>query len=169
MNLHPHGALSLDAVHNNPYWGGGLLCLSWLPESVLRVEESPVDVNAMNKWENLIADTPTFGGWCRDLFQVELDHHVLRDLPAFGSTILQALEPVLHFGDAALEPSCQGFVGQFRTDDSGDDLVEIRKALHRIGEGLIINLRFFRLEPVTDCAISDGRKLKIYGKLLYLK
>jgi hypothetical protein len=25
MQLHPYGLLSLDAVHNNPYWGGGLL------------------------------------------------------------------------------------------------------------------------------------------------
>jgi hypothetical protein len=56
MNLYTHGALSLDAIHNNPYWGGGLLCLSWLPESILRVEDTQVDVNAMNKWENVIAD-----------------------------------------------------------------------------------------------------------------
>jgi len=49
-----------------------------------------------------------------DLFQIEFDHHILGDLPAFGGTILQPLEPILHLGDAALEPRRQGFVGQCR-------------------------------------------------------
>ena len=38
-------------------------------------------------------------------------------LPALGGTILQARKPVLHLGDAALEPCCQGFVGQCRSDE----------------------------------------------------
>ena len=42
MNLHPHGWLSLDAIHNNPYWGGGLLCLSWLPK--IRFASMPFQV-----------------------------------------------------------------------------------------------------------------------------
>ena len=41
---------------------------------------------------------------CGDLLDIELDHHVFGDLPAFGGTILQAIETVLHLGNAALEP-----------------------------------------------------------------
>ena len=81
---------------------------------------------------------------CRDLFQIELDHHVLGDLPAFGGTILQALEPVLHLGDAALEPGCQSFVGQCRADDGRDDLVQVRQALNGVQEGLLIDAGVFR-------------------------
>ena len=86
----------------------------------------------------------------RDLFQIELDHHVLGDLPAFGGTILQALKPVLHLGDAALEPGCQGFVGQCRADDGRDDLVQIGQALDRVGEGLLVDLGVFGTDPVAD-------------------
>jgi hypothetical protein len=78
-------------LHNNPYWGGGLLCLSWLPESVLRVEDSPVDVNAMNKWENLIADTPTFGCWCSDgdkLVFAQFLPNIVKGLPTFTDLII---------------------------------------------------------------------------------
>ena len=64
--IFPHGTLSLDAVHNNPYWGGGLLCLSRIPEEILAGEGGRVDVNALNSWENLVGDAPSFGGWCRD-------------------------------------------------------------------------------------------------------
>jgi hypothetical protein len=91
MNLLPHGAISLDAVHNNPYWGGGLLCLSWIPESVLRVGDSPVDVTAMNKWENLIADVPTFGGWCSDEDKIVFAQFLpnfLKGLPNFTDLLI---------------------------------------------------------------------------------
>ncbi|MGA7024267.1 MAG: hypothetical protein WA796_23650 [Pseudolabrys sp.] len=75
-----------------------------------------------------------------DLFQIEFDHHILGDLPAFGGTILQPLEPILHLGDAALEPRRQGFVGQCRADDNGDDLMQVGEALNCVGEGLLIDL-----------------------------
>jgi hypothetical protein len=91
MNLHPHGSLSLDAIHNNPCWGGGLLCLSWLSESVVGVEDSPVEVNAMNKWENLIADTPTFGGWCSDgdkLVFAQFLPNLMKGLPNFTDLLI---------------------------------------------------------------------------------
>ena len=60
-----------------------------------------------------------------DLLDVEFDHHVFGDLPAFGGTILQAIETVLHLGDAAFEPCGQGFIGKRRADDGGDDLVQV--------------------------------------------
>ena len=91
MNLHPHGAVSLDAVHNNPYWGGGLLCLSWLPEKLLRADDSPVDVNAMNICENLIAESPTFGGWCRDednIVFAQFLPNITKGLPAVTDLVI---------------------------------------------------------------------------------
>ena len=87
----------------------------------------------------------------------------------FGSTVLQALEPVLHLGDAALEPCCQGLVGEGRADDRRDDLVQIGQALDRVGERLLVDLRIFGLNSVADCPIMIAAKLKIHGKLRYLK
>jgi hypothetical protein len=89
--------VSVDTPHplagvGHPYWGGGLLCpLSWLPESVVRVEDSPVEVNAMNKWENLIADTPTFGGWCSDgdkLVFAQFLPNLMKGLPNFTDLLI---------------------------------------------------------------------------------
>jgi hypothetical protein len=68
-----------------------------------------------------------------DLFQIELDHHVLGDLPALGRSIVQAFKTVLHFGNSAFEPCCQGFIDQRRPNDSGDDLVQVGQSLNRIG------------------------------------
>ena len=92
----------------------------------------------------------------RDLFQIKLDHHVLGDLPTFGGNILQALEPVLHLGDAALEPGCQGFIGQRRADNGRDDLVQIGEALDRIGEGLIVYMGVLGANAVTYRLIGNG-------------
>ena len=100
-----------------------------------------------------------------DLFQIEFDHHILGDLPAFGGTILQALEPVLHLGDAALEPCCQGFVGQSRADDGGDDLVQISQALDGVGKRLLVDLGVFRPEAVADRAVVDGGKCELINQL----
>ena len=97
-----------------------------------------------------------------DLFQIELDHHVLGDLPAFGGTILQALKPILHLGDAALEPCCQGFVGQCRADDGGDDLVQIGQALNGVGEGLLIYMGVLGANAVTDRLVGDGGKFQVH-------
>src|SRR6478672_5985294 len=87
----PARLASLDAIHNNPYWGGGLLCLSWPPESVLRVEDSPVEVSAMNTWENLIADTPAFGGWYSDgdkLVFTQFFPNNMKGLPNFTDLLI---------------------------------------------------------------------------------
>ena len=35
----------------------------------------------------------------------------------------------------------------------------VRRA-HRVGEGLFIDLRFFRPDPVTEVAVSDGSKFE---------
>jgi hypothetical protein len=64
--LLPYGMLTLSAVDDDPYWGGGLLCMSQIPEKALALDDSKVDVNELNMLANLVDDTPTFGAWCRD-------------------------------------------------------------------------------------------------------
>ena len=65
-------------------------------------------------------------------------------------TILQAVETFLHLGNPAFEPCCQGFVGQRRADDGGDDLVQVGEPLDGIGEGLLVDLGVFRPDAVAD-------------------
>src|SRR5262245_58893867 len=79
-----------------------------------------------------------------------------------AGTVLQALEPVLHFGNPAFEPGYQGFIGEGRTNDSREDLVQVGLALHRIGEGPLINLGVFRTDAVTDPAIGYGGEFEIH-------
>ena len=58
--------LTLDAVHNNPYWGGGLLSLLHVPRETLILEDRAIEAAELNMWGNLVGRTPTFGAWCRD-------------------------------------------------------------------------------------------------------
>ena len=71
-----------------------------------------------------------------DLLQVELDHHGLGDLPAFGGTILQTRRSFLHFSDPPLEPRGQGFIGECRPDNGRNNLMQVGQALDGVGEGL---------------------------------
>ena len=96
-----------------------------------------------------------------DLLDIELDHHVFGDLPAFGGTILQPLKPVLHLGDAALEPRGQGLIGERRADDRRDNLMQVGQSLDRIGEGLLIDLGVFRADPVTDRAVGMAANSRV--------
>ena len=91
-----------------------------------------------------------------DLLDFQLDHDVFGDPPAFGGTILQPVKPVLHHRDPALEPCGQGFIGQRRAHDCRDNLMDVGQALDRVGEGLFIDLRVFRPDPVSDRAVGDG-------------
>ena len=100
-----------------------------------------------------------------NLLQIQLGHHVFGDLPTFGGTILQAFETILHLGDPALEPGRQSFIGECRAHDRGDDLVQVGQPLDRVGEGLFIDLRILRPDPVADGAVGDGGELKTYTQL----
>jgi hypothetical protein len=87
---------------------------------------------------------------CFELFQLELDHHVLGDGAPLGGPLVQPAKPVFHLGDTAPQPRGQGLVGQRRPDDGGEDLVQVAEALHRVGEGLLVNLGGVRPEAVAD-------------------
>ena len=56
--------LTLDAVHNNPYWGGGLLVLLRMPRDTVAGPDASIDAKGLNMIGNLLGRTPTFGAWC---------------------------------------------------------------------------------------------------------
>jgi hypothetical protein len=91
MHLNPFGILTLDATHNNPYWGGGLLCLSRFPEHLLSSEGAPIEINAMNLWDYFFTGLPTFGGWCRegsDVVFAQFFPNLLKGLPHLTDLII---------------------------------------------------------------------------------
>ena len=82
---------------------------------------------------------------------VELDHHLFSDLPRrLPGAILQPIKAVLHLGDTAFEPSGEGLIGKRRAHDGRQYLMHIVEPLHRVGEGLFIDLGIFRADPVAD-------------------
>ena len=81
-------------------------------------------------------------------------------MPAFGGTILQAFETVLHLGNAAFESRCQGFIGKRCADNGGDDLVQVGQSLDRIGEGLFVDLGIFAPDAVADSAVGDSGEIR---------
>ena len=87
--------------------------------------------------------------------QVELDHHILGDLPAFRSPILQPAQPAFHIGKAALEARRQGLVRQGRPDNRLQDLVHICEALDRIGQRLVVDLRVLGAQAVAEGTVVD--------------
>ena len=73
---------------------------------------------------------------------------------------MQAIETVLHLGDPALEPGRQGFIGERRAHDCRDNFMQVGQPLHRIGEGLFIDLGIFRPDPVADGVVGNGSKFE---------
>lgn len=64
MKFFEGAVLSLDAVHNNPYWSGGLLSLLRMPKASVAGEDAAIDAAGLNMWGYLIGRAPTFGAWC---------------------------------------------------------------------------------------------------------
>lgn len=58
--------LTLTAVQNNPSYGGGLLCLLWMPKSEFGEEGQELTIKELNDVEFLFGMAPLFGGWCDD-------------------------------------------------------------------------------------------------------
>jgi hypothetical protein len=71
--------LTLDAVHNNPYWGGGLLALLRMPKHTVAGPNASIDAKGLNMIGNLLGRTPTFGAWC----EAEDDFVFVQFLPNF--------------------------------------------------------------------------------------
>lgn len=84
LNLYPSGVLTLIALHNNPFWGGGLLCLSRIRPASLSDRIDTIDINQLNSVSDLFSETPTFGAWCRDgddLVFIQFLPNFLKELP----------------------------------------------------------------------------------------
>jgi len=83
--------LTIDAVHNNPYWGGGVLCL--LKVAKTDVGDSDVKTSAadLNIWANLVGQAPTFGAWCEE----RETYIFVQFLPNFMKTLSDVLEMVV--------------------------------------------------------------------------
>jgi hypothetical protein len=85
-------SLSLDAVHNNPYWGGGLLVLLAVPKATVSEIDPELDAEALNMWGNLVGRTPTFGAWCErdDQFVfVQFFPNFMKPLPNLTDLIIR--------------------------------------------------------------------------------
>jgi hypothetical protein len=89
-----YGAMRLymDAVHNNPYWGGGLLCLLRISKSSLLEVRKNLEASELNKWAFLIGDAPTFGAWCAegdDFVFVQFFPNWVKELPGLMDLIVE--------------------------------------------------------------------------------
>jgi hypothetical protein len=66
ITLSQYNRLELTAVHNNPYWGGGLLCLLSTPKHSVSASYENFSASILNSWSNLLGTAPTFGAWTTD-------------------------------------------------------------------------------------------------------
>jgi len=85
-------SLALDAVHNNPDWGGGLLCLLRVPKASVVKEGEAIGAWALNTWSNLVGETPAFGAWCTDgddFVFVQFLPNFVRRLPALTDLLIE--------------------------------------------------------------------------------
>jgi hypothetical protein len=92
MNFLGGSALTLDAVHNNPDWGGGLLCLLRVPKASVVNEAEAIGAWALNFWSNLVGVTPTFGAWCTDsddFVFVQFLPNFVRPLPGLTDLLIE--------------------------------------------------------------------------------
>ena len=91
--------LTLQAVDNNPYWGGGLLIGLRCNPDFFRHDEDGIAANELNQMSWLFDDAPAFGAWCRregDLLYVSFAPNFLKQVHAFtdfmiASTVARAM------------------------------------------------------------------------------
>jgi hypothetical protein len=85
-------SLTLDAVHNNPDWGGGLLCLLRVPKASVVEEGEAIGAWALNTWSNLVGETPAFGAWStegEDFVFVQFLPNFVRRLPGLTDLLIE--------------------------------------------------------------------------------
>jgi hypothetical protein len=85
-------SLVLNAVHNNPDWGGGLLCLLRVPKASVVKEGEAIGAWALNTWSNLVGETPALGAWCTDgddFVFVQFLPNFVRPLPGLTDLLIE--------------------------------------------------------------------------------
>lgn len=83
-------SLTMTAIHTNPYWGGGLLCLYRSRREAIS-EDSSLDASDLNTWNNALGTSPTLGAWCADgddLVFVQFFPNFVKPLPNLMDLIL---------------------------------------------------------------------------------
>jgi hypothetical protein len=93
INLGGYAILALDAVHNNPYWGGGLLARLRIRQDVFRIGKSEITLNELNNLAFLLDMAPTFGAWCKrdgEFWFVSFAPNFIKGLPSFTDSVIQA-------------------------------------------------------------------------------
>jgi hypothetical protein len=87
------GQLLLQAVDDNPYWGGGLF-MRLLPDpDFLGDNEHNISINDLNLASWAYDDAPFFGAWCKDddtIWYVSFAPNFLKDVPGFVDLMIDA-------------------------------------------------------------------------------
>ena len=99
-----------------------------------------------------------------DFLHVQLDHHVLGDLAAFGGPVLEPAQAVFHFGDPALQARGQRFVLQGGPQDGLKNFVQVCEALDCVGEGPLVDFRVLGPDAVADVAVVDGGEREVHDE-----
>jgi hypothetical protein len=89
--LTPEARLDLNAVQDNPYWGGGLLALLRLPAETFQLGGREADLNELNLLCHAMDNVPTVGAWCRDgeeVVFVTFAPNLLKQLPGFTDRLV---------------------------------------------------------------------------------
>lgn len=84
--------LTIDAVDNNTYWGGGLLILLRPAPEYFCTEQPPISTNELNTVAQLADEMPPFGGWCRresEFWFVSFAPNFLKALPGFTDLTIE--------------------------------------------------------------------------------
>ena len=99
------GQVELTAVHNNPYWQGGLLILAQVPKASLDiVDEAPIQ--EMNQLETFLSEIPVFGGWCEvdeSLNFVTFLPNYLKGVPGLEAFVIRCAERRLSIASALVK------------------------------------------------------------------
>jgi hypothetical protein len=85
------GRLSLTAVDNNPFWGGGLLSLLRIKPGTMEFNKQRIPINHLNICDCLTSNAPTFGAWCKDddkYIFVTFAPNFLKGLPRFTENLI---------------------------------------------------------------------------------
>jgi hypothetical protein len=87
------GHLLLQAVDDNPYWGGGLFIRLLPGPDFLRDNEHDISINELNLASWLADDAPFFGAWCKDddtIWYVSFAPNFLKEVPGFVDIMIDA-------------------------------------------------------------------------------
>ena len=93
QSLMDGGELALEAVDDNPYWGGGLFIKLRPGPDFFRGNDHQISINELNLATWLADDAPMFGAWCEhedSVWFISFAPNFLKDLPGFADLMIDA-------------------------------------------------------------------------------